>query len=500
MVRAQHTDDYVQGLSFEIDQGELLDACSDGIAKLDRAWRVVYVNGKGRELLGEGMDPVGRNHWECFPQMVYPGSPWVKNYEAAMNEGRATEFESFFGKPLNVWLGIRAMPAADGIIVYFRDITVQKRTEDERNRSVNHLQQVLQVTTDAIAYIDQEWRVTYLNERAREMTAAIGEVLGKNVFEVFPRLEEKEGELYLEHYRRAMNEGTAATFTAFYPEPLNVWVECNVQRAMEGIVVFFRDITFERETDEALLRNEKLAAVGRLASSIAHEINNPLEAVTNLLYLIRGDQTISQAGLDYVATAERELSRVSHIASQTLRFHRNSSNPTLVDPGGLTEEVLEIYGTRLGGGEIEVLRDFAESVRATCIEGDIRQVLNNLIGNAFAALGNGGRLTIRTRCRTRWSTGEPGASVTVADDGTGMSREVLAKAFEAFFSTKGIHGTGLGLWISKRIVHKHRGYLQVKSSQGPGRHGTVFRLWLPLKLADAARGAWQLGADVSGVG
>ena len=247
----------------------------------------------------------------------------------------------------------------------------------------------------------------------------------------------------------------------------------------------------EREHDAvAMVESEKLAAVGRLASSIAHEINNPLEAVTNLLYLLRAEAGMTDAGRSYLDTADRELARVSQIASQTLRFHRQSTSATRVAPESLLEEVMGIYRTRLMDSRVTVAHDYAANVRVTCYEGDIRQVLSNLVGNAFDVMRNGGRLQLRTRELTWWATGEPGVMVTVADDGPGMPEQVRSRIFEAFYSTKGIHGTGLGLWISRRIVQKHRGHLVVRSHSGE-RHGTIFHLWLPNTLADTARDYWH---------
>lgn len=254
-------------------------------------------------------------------------------------------------------------------------------------------------------------------------------------------------------------------------------------------------ILLEKEqTAAAMVQSEKLAAVGRLASSIAHEINNPLEAVTNLLYIVRSEDGLPQNAMDYLDTADRELARVSQIVSQTLRFHRQSTSATAVRPEALLLEVLGIYKTRLVSSKIAVRQEFQHGIAVTCYEGDIRQVLSNLVGNAFDVMRTGGTLRLRTRECTRASSGLPGIMITVADDGPGMSPQTQARIFDAFYSTKGIQGTGLGLWISRRIVHKHGGYLRVRSRTGTA-HGTVFRLWLPRELADSAR---QQGWDADG--
>ena len=238
------------------------------------------------------------------------------------------------------------------------------------------------------------------------------------------------------------------------------------------------DVTDRKRAEAALLQSEKLAAVGRLASTIAHEINNPLESITNLLYLAR---TTSDTGeiREYLETAERELRRASAITTQTLRFHRQTSNPQPVTCGDLFQEVLSIYQSRIVNRSIHIEKRKRAHRSVLCFEGEIRQVLSNLIGNAVDAMPTGGRLLVRSRHGTNWRTGSKGLVLTVADTGLGMSPLTLQKIFEAFFSTKGAGGTGLGLWVSKEIIDKHSGKLQVRSSQVEQHRGTVFALFLP---------------------
>ena len=287
----------------------------------------------------------------------------------------------------------------------------------------------------------------------------------------------------------------ACDFRAFWPDGSMHWVRGigrllhdNSDAPRRFVGVNF-DVTERKLAEEALLQGEKLAAVGRLASVISHEINNPLEAVTNLLYIVRMSEHLSQQDKDHLEIADRELARVSQITAQTLRFHRNIINPGPIDASAMVQELLALYNTRLTASDITVRLDLGKNVTFSAYEGDIRQVLNNLVGNAFDAMRKGGVLSIRTQCATDPKTGQKGAAITIGETGTGISAEAQQRIFQAFQSTKGIHGTGLGLWISKRIIHKHKGHLWFRSSTGE-RHGTVFRLWVPLDVAQTASEGW----------
>jgi signal transduction histidine kinase len=255
---------------------------------------------------------------------------------------------------------------------------------------------------------------------------------------------------------------------------------------ISGIIVLGVDVTDRKRAQDVLLQTEKLAAVGRLASSIAHEINNPLESVTNLLYLAQ-QTAVDPLTRQYLTTAEMELRRMSSITSQTLRFHRQRTSPAPAQPGILLENALSIYQGRLVNSRIETSTRIRPSRPVVCFDGEIRQVLNNLVGNAIDAMaGSGGRLTLRSREGTDWVSGAGGIVFTVADTGSGMSPETVKRIFEPFFTTKGLSGTGLGLWISHDIVQRHHGKLKVKSTSKQGQSGTVFTLFLPFR-SDGAK-------------
>jgi PAS domain S-box-containing protein len=245
-----------------------------------------------------------------------------------------------------------------------------------------------------------------------------------------------------------------------------------------GMATVSRDLTDEKRGEAALVRSEKLAVVGRLAASIAHEINNPLASVTNLLYLALGHDNAPEVQ-ELLQTAERELRRVSLVTNQTLRFHKQSSEPQLTSSGALLETVLVLFEGRIRNANIQVERRGLCEQPIECFEGDMRQVLANILCNAVDAMPKGGRLVIRSRAGTDWRSGRAGLILTFADTGMGIDPVTQKRLFEAFFTTKGNGGTGLGLWISFEIMERHRGRIRIRSSQQADHRGTVVTLFLP---------------------
>ncbi len=236
----------------------------------------------------------------------------------------------------------------------------------------------------------------------------------------------------------------------------------------------------QQRAEEALIRAEKLALVGRLAATISHEINNPLESVTNLLYLMEQDAG-SEAVKMYCRTAQNELARVSHIVTHTLRFNRQGNVAGEEKLSDLLDSALAIYEARLRHSGITLLREYGDEERVWCFGSELRQVFANLIGNAFDATRESGSLILRTRPQVHGRTGQPGVRITIADTGHGMTRATQQHLFEPFFTTKGDSGTGLGLWVSREILNKHRASIQVRSRAEPGRSGTVFSIWIAQK-------------------
>jgi PAS domain S-box-containing protein len=239
------------------------------------------------------------------------------------------------------------------------------------------------------------------------------------------------------------------------------------------------DIEKQKAAEDALIRAEKLAVAGRLAATIAHEINNPLEAVINLLFLIQNNSAPEQVR-EYAEIALTELSRVAQITTQTLSFYRQTSGASRTHMADLVESVVGLFEPRLGAANITVQRRYRCPEPLVCYAGEIRQVLANLIGNAIDAMPKGGTLTVRAQTSRRWNgRGADGVRLTVADTGTGISAEVRRRIFEPFFTTKSNTGTGLGLWVSSELVRKHGGTIRARSSTRRDSTGTVFSVFLP---------------------
>jgi PAS domain S-box-containing protein len=399
------------------------------------------------------------------------------------------------------WWWLRAQPVRDdsGRILNWLGVNIdiddrktfaetlqQRQEETERQRA--ELETIYRTSPVGLALFDPvEFRYLRVNDRQAETLGLPAEkILGRRITEIapLPGIEDL--------FRQVAAGGTIRNhlFEAELPTRPGENRYWNVNYSpvwssdghVEAIAAVVQEITHQKKSEQALVQSEKLAAVGRLASSISHEINNPLEAITNLLYLIGTADELPPSLAEYIQIAQSELTRVCQIATQTLRFHRQAVSATHVTAQDLVEAVLNLYQGRLANSGIQVETRFSNSTQILCFENDIRQVLNNLIANALDAMRqNGGRLMVRAHDATDHCGNENryGIRITVADTGHGMPPAVRARIFEPFYTTKELNGTGLGLWISHGIVSRHQGRLSLRSTQHPVHHGTIFSLFLP---------------------
>ena len=253
----------------------------------------------------------------------------------------------------------------------------------------------------------------------------------------------------------------------------------DVNARMTGIVLVFRDITERHASETALMRAEKLASAGRLAASIAHEVNNPLEGLVNLIYLARGEDDMQKIRR-HLTDADRELQRIAHITRQSLGFYRETSVAGNFRPDVVVREVFDFYSSRALASRVRLHVNIKTEQNAFGNPGEFRQVLSNLLANSLDACKEGDAICVRVRAAV--SSRDPalrGVRVAVADNGCGIAPEYIERIYEPFFTTKKDTGTGLGLWVSRELMEKCGGYLTVRSSVDQHRAGTVFSLFLP---------------------
>jgi PAS domain S-box-containing protein len=467
---------------------QALEATADAVVSVDRDWRISYVNPMAKHVLANYGDVIGRLLWEVFPHAGYPGSPFVEHYRRAMEQDTGGEFEGYYPEPFNVWVNVHVRPTRDGIVIFFRDITAQKETERIAREASSRLDAMFNTSLEYIGLVSPDGKLLDCNRASLEFAGSEREDLIGTWFWECPWFTHTPGapEMAREVLARAVSgEHIRLEWPLVRPSGEILVFDFSISqvRDLDGKVVLLvpegRDITSLKRAESALKKNEKLAAVGRLAASIAHEINNPLEAVTNLLFLALESADPGQVHR-YIQAAERELRRVSIISNQTLRFHKQSTNPKFVRSEELLHGVIAAHQARIMNAGIHVEERLHAQEPLYCFDGEIRQALNSLIGNAIDAMrAEGGRLLVRSREGTGWRSGHKCLILTIADTGHGISPENRDRIFEPFFTTKGIGGTGLGLWVTQEIAERHQGWLRVRSAETSGRSGAVFNLVLP---------------------
>ena len=364
------------------------------------------------------------------------------------------------------------------------------------NDTLSLLDSMLANAPIGLAFVDHNSRFVRVNRIFADLTGvAVSRHLGRTLRDLLPQSVASEMESAVQsvfateepvHNLEVNGVGSGAlrrTWTwliSAYPVRTTP-----IQVRWAGIIVL--DASERKHNEEALRRSEKLAVTGRLAASIAHEINNPLEAITNLLFLLRNFTDLPDAAQQYVSMAEFEVRRIAEITQQTLRFYRQPTQPARTNLAELFDPVLSLYQSRLNALNIRLERDYESERSLFCFAGEIRQVFANLVGNAIDATSDGGRLLVRARRSHHWKNpSQTGLRLAVADTGSGMEPEVREHIFEAFFTTKEVTGTGLGLWVSHEIILKHHGLVHVRSrtaaSQPNGglkSSGTVFQIFIP---------------------
>jgi PAS domain S-box-containing protein len=370
-----------------------------------------------------------------------------------------------------------------------REMDQREKHEGELRQREEWFRVTLGSIGDAVIATDEKGMVIFINPIAEELTGVkLREGQGQPVRKVFPIFNEQTRKPVENPVAKVLELGRVmglANHTILrHADGHMIPIEDSAapiyddQRKLRGVVMVFRDVTAEKQAQDVMRKAEKLAAAGRLAATVAHEINNPLEAVCNLIYIVKNTASLPQETVGYLHMAEQELDRVSHITRQTLGFYRDSSEAGPVQVRSVIESVLKLYENKIKSKNIAVEMDLAECPLVHGMHGELKQLVANLVSNAADAVGRGGKIRIATSPASLEN--EKGVEIKVADNGPGVPAENRTHIFEPFFTTKEDVGTGLGLWVCKEIAERHGGRVQLGLSKDGGLGGAVFTVFLPL--------------------
>jgi PAS domain S-box-containing protein len=474
----------------QIHGEKMLNSIAEGFCVLDHDWKIVYMNSFGEQLVGKRKgEVIGQSHWEAFPQTV--GTAIEQQYRRCASERLPVEFDHCVVSPCR-WLRIRAHPFRDGLSIFFQDVSDAKMKEEQLRAMLDRLSEAHKaaqigtwdwnIKTNELFWSDEIPRLhglkpekfdnrleTWINTIHRDDLPGVQEKIKKAL---------------------ASRQEYYAEFRVVWPNGETHWIYGQGQVVMDAngspvrMVGVGGDVTQRHLQEETLRRTEKLATAGRLAATIAHEINNPLEAVTNLIYLLRQEKELSPGVAALLRLADEQLARVNHIAKQTLAFYRESNVPEPVNIVQILEDLVSFLSARFASKQVLAVREYEKIGIVNGYCGELRQALSNLITNAIDASPWGGKMILRVKPEP--PDGDRSyVRIEIEDFGPGILPGDLPHIFEPFFTTKVDVGTGLGLWITKQLVEKRGGRLELRSKREPGESGTCFSIILPASTSVA---------------
>lgn len=385
---------------------------------------------------------------------------------------------------LQTFIGVLTLSGLSlAAVIAERTTAEEALTREERlRRAQEQYRMIVETTNEGVWVIDSAFNTMFVNQRTAEMLGYTPqEMQGRNLLEfLFPEdtprkredLDRRRLGFKEVMYNRVRRKDGSELWVLVSTAPI-----LNAKREFSGVLAMLSDVTMLRKTEETLRRNEKLITAGRLAATISHEVNNPLEAVVNLMFLLK-TEPMSDQGRHYVEIAEKEIYRISAITKRTLGFFRDNSAWENLPIADLLNDTLSFYEETLATRSIRVHKDYRSRGVVRASRGEMQQVFANLISNALDAMSQDGVLTLRvTDVASRKGRG---IQIEIEDTGTGITETDLKRVFEPFFTTKANTGTGLGLWVAREIVQKHGGSIAVSSHSRSGeKTGTHFSIVLP---------------------
>lgn len=462
----------------------LSQVCEDSLIGTDLQGIITFWKEGSRSVLGyEADEMIGTNILRTVPEELHSDEIELLR---SLKPGATRRYESVrIGRDSNRFhFRVTVCPIEDPDGTVIGALRMERETSATLpvDQARAHLAAIVESSNDAIISKNLDGTVTSWNQAAsRVFGYAPGDMIGQSILKIIPDdLQGEEAEILrkirsgerIEHYetRRVRANG----------EIVEVSLTISPIRDDDGRVIgsskIAREISERKRMERQLIQSEKLAATGRMAATVAHEINNPLDSVMNLVYLARMSVGAGSKAVPYLLTAEKELERVSHIARQTLGYYRDPGAPSDVSLEHLFEEILSIYRSKLLAANIAADCKYAHNRRINASKDELMQIFSNLVINSIDAMPDGGVLTIQTR-----EIGHEGIEISVHDRGTGIPPENLDKVFEPFFSTKGQLGTGIGLWVARQLLEKRGGTISLQSNTKIPLNGTTVSVFIPFQ-------------------